>query len=94
MSTGAGSGADSGLSPQGCLLTQLLCLFLASLQTRGISWGSEAVAVQQESALLGFGESHALAVLGQEPRSSVRAPGLLLGVFCAPAGEHVLLSPG
>lgn len=37
------------------MLTQLLCLFLALLETRGISWGSEAVAVQQESAIVGFG---------------------------------------
>lgn len=55
VSTCAGSRADSGLSPQGWVLTQLLCLFLALLETRGISWGSEAVAVQQESAIVGFG---------------------------------------
>lgn len=67
------------------MLTQLLCLFLASLETRGISWGSGAVAGQQESALLGLGRVTPLTVLGQEPRSSVRASGLLLGVFCTPA---------
>lgn len=101
VSTCAPSRADSGLSPQGWVLTQLLCLFLASLKTRGVSWGSEAV-VAGGVSITWFWESHALTVLGQEPRSSVRASGLLQGVFvlllgstCCPAradswGECVL----
>lgn len=48
VSASARSRADSGLSAQGWALTQLLCLLLASLKTRGISWGSWAIAVQEE----------------------------------------------
>lgn len=44
----ASSRADSGLSPHGWELTQLLCpfffFFLVSLRAGGISWGPSAAA--------------------------------------------------
>ena len=80
----ARSRADSRLSPQGWVLTQLLCLSLASPKTRGISWGSEAAVLQQERVVSWFWESRTLDVLGHQLRSSVKASRLLLGIQFAP----------